>query len=366
MVSVWQLVTSAPWPGANIGDVPVARTSFVSRPALLLVLTSLLLAGCGSDEPAARAPEPQQPFPPRAFEPPNTVAGAGTPEGRVVRIGGRPEGMAVDQRTGTLAVAVNGLAPALALIDPQTLAVRRSVPLPAPARHVQAASDAGFLVPLERIDRLAVVPAGGGDARIVRAGDQPHDAAQVGRDLVVGDEFGGTATVLRGGRVRATVPVDVQPGGVAAVSSTVAAVVSVRAYTVALLDLRTLELGPSQSAGLGPSHAVALRRDGRVLIADTRGGAILEYATRPRLKALARLAIDAPYGIALDQRRARLWVTDVRSGRLVLVDVRTPGKPRILRRWRTVAQPNSVAVDERTGAAIVAGQRGGQLQRVAP
>lgn len=364
MVSVLQLVTGAVSRAAKIAGMRVRRTPAVSRAVLLVAL--LVLAGCGAEEPAARAPEPEQPFPPRAFEPPNTVAGSGAPEGTVVRIGGRPEGMAVDQRSGTLAVAVNGLRPGLALVDPATLAVRSTVPLPAPARHVQAGRAGTFLVPLERIDRLALVPAAGGTARIVRAGDAPHDAAQVGEDLVIGDEFGGTASVLRAGRVRGTVPVDVQPGGVAAVSSSVAAVVSVRAYTVALLDLRTLELGPSQSAGLGPSHVVALQRDGRLFIADTRGGAILEYATRPRLKALTRLAIDAPYGIAIDQRRGRLWVTDVRGGRLVLVDVRTAGKPMILRRWRTVAQPNTVAVDERSGAAIVAGQRGGELQRVAP
>lgn len=338
-----------------------------------LVLTAILVAGsgalaaCGDDSPPPpRAATPEQPFPPRAFEPPNTVAGSGEPDGRVVRIGGRPEGVAVDQSSGTLAVAVNGLEPGLALVDAATLRVRRTVPLPAPARHVQSGDDGQFLVPLERIDRLAVVPASGGEARILRAGDQPHDAAQAGRDLVVGDEFGGTVSVLRQGRVRATVPVDVQPGGVAAVSDTTTAIVSVRAYTVALLDLRTLELGPSQSAGLGPSHVVASRRDGRLFIADTRGGAILEYATRPRLKALARLAIDAPYGIAIDQRRARLWVTDVRGGRLVLVDVRDAGTPRVVRRWRTVAQPNSVAVDERSGAAIVAGQRAGELQRITP
>ncbi len=328
---------------------------------------AVLLAGCGGDDqPARPAATPLQPFPPRAFEPPNTVAGSGAPEGQLARIGGRPEGMAVDQRSGVLAVAVNGLRPSLALVDPATLAVRESVALPALARHVQAGSDGTFLVPLERANRLAIVPAAGGEARIVRAGDHPHDAAQVGDDLVVGDEFGGTATILRAGRTRGTVPVDVQPGGVAAVSSSMAAVVSVRAYTVALLDLRTLEVGPSQSAGLGPSHVVALRGDGRLFIADTRGGAILEYATRPRLKALSRLDIDAPYGIAIDQRRARLWVTDVRGGRLVLVDATTAGKLRIERRWRTVPQPNSVAVDERTGAAIVAGQRDGRLQRVTP
>ncbi len=242
--------------------------------------------------------------------------------------------------------------------------MRRTIALPADARHLQADGRGQFLVPLEDLDELAIVSARGGAPRLVRVGDQPHDAAAVGRDVVVGDEFGGTVTVVRDGQVRATVPVDVQPGGVAAAATSVAAVISVRAYTVALLDLRTMRLGPSQNAGAGPSHVVALP-DGRLFVADTRGRGVLEYATRPRLKALRRLTgVGAPYGLAVDARRGRLWVTDVAGGRLLAVDVGAPGAPRITRTWPVVDQPNSVAVDPRDGAAIVAGQRGGVLQRV--
>lgn len=338
------------------------------RRLVIAVLALTALAGCGdASEPTAERPTqaPSQPFPPRAAEPPQTVRGAATPTGQIVRIGGHPEGIAIDAASGTLAVATDGTAPALACLDAATLEVRRSVPLPADARHVQAGGGQ-FLVPLERVDELAVVPADCRGARtLVKVGDEPHDAAAVGSDVVVGDEFGGTVSVVRGGRVRATVPVDVQPGGVAAVGDHQVAIVSVRAYTVALLDLRALRLGPSQSAGLGPSHAVA--GDGRLFVSDTRGGAVLEYATRPRLKAVARLSgVGAPYGLALDERRQRLWVTDVRGGRLLAVDVRRAGYPRVARTWAAVAQPNSVAVDVRTGAAVVAGQRGGLLQRVAP
>jgi DNA-binding beta-propeller fold protein YncE len=349
----------------------VPRPSRSLPPALLLAV-AFLAAGCGdaasNDEPSSRpdsaAPEP--PFPPRAAEPPATRAGrAERPAGTVVRIGGRPEGIAIDPQSGLLGVSTGGPSHSFALLDPATLAVRRTVALPSGARHVQAA-DGRFLIALEEADRLAVIEAASGSVRLIRAGDQPHDAAAVGADIVVGDEFGGTATIVRGSRVRATVPVDVQPGGVAAISEHVAAIVSVRAYTVALLDLRTLQLGPSQNAGVGPSHVVAAP-DGRLFIADTRGGAILEYATRPRLKALGRVSGQgSPYGLAFDGRRARLWVTDVRGGRLLQFDVTTPGRPRMVRSYPTVAQPNSVAVAPATGAVVVAGQRGGLLQRIAP
>lgn len=345
-----------------------SRTSTRRAAALLAAASALTgLTACGGGDAPRADVAPQQPavpFPPQAAEPPNTRGDTPEPAGQVARIGGRPEGIAIDAQSRTVAVATNGAAPTLALFDVDTLRLRRTVTLPAPARHVQA-SDGRFLVPLETIDRLAVVRASGGDAEILPAGDHPHDATAVGRDLVVADEFGGTATILRDGRRRATLDVDVQPGGIAPLGNDTAAIVSVRAYTVALIDLRTLTVGPSQNAGVGPTHIVAAP-DGRIFVADTRGGAVLEYETRPRLKALARVATGAAYGISLDEQRGRLWITDTRAGEVVELDVRTAGQPKVLRRLPAVRQPNSAAADPRTGAVIVAGQRDGLLQRLAP
>lgn len=335
--------------------------------ALLMALLALLLflAGCGDSpsETAERRTSAELPFPPTAFEPATSRGGGPAPEGRVVRVGGRPEGVAIDSATGVLGVALGADAGRFALLDAATLKVRATVPLPAGARHVSFGAGR-FLVPMEDADMLAQVPPSGGEPTLVKVGDGPHDATAADSQLFVGDEFGGTVTVLRGGRVRATLPVDVQPGGIVDVGGGKVAIVSVRAYTVELLDTQTLRTSGSQNAGYGPSHAVATA-DGRVLVADTRGGAVLVYETRPRLKFIQRLETGgSPYGLAVDRRRERLWVTDSGADRVLAIDTR--GELKELREYPTVQQPNSVAVDERTGAAVVVGQAAGELQRIAP
>jgi len=108
------------------------------------------------------------PFPPRAQEPATSPKPAVKPAGRVVRVGARPEGIAVDGRTGTAAIAT---AAGLTLVDAATGAVRREVALPAPARHLSFAGGR-FLVPLEDADQLAeVTPTG--RVRLTPAGGHP-------------------------------------------------------------------------------------------------------------------------------------------------------------------------------------------------
>jgi DNA-binding beta-propeller fold protein YncE len=86
--------------------------------------------------------------------------------------------------------------------------------------------------------------------------------------------------------------VDVQPGGIVALPGGTVAVVSVRAYTVELLDRDLRPLG-SQNVGYGPSHVVADAR-GRLYVADTRGGGISVFDTQPRLRFAARVSCRAP------------------------------------------------------------------------
>jgi DNA-binding beta-propeller fold protein YncE len=160
-----------------------------------------------------------------------------------------------------------------------------------------------------------------------------------------------------------TAPVDVQPGGIVAVGDRIG-VVSVRAYTFELLDPETLRGGGSQAAGAGPTHAVA-DPDGRVYVTDTRGDALSVFATRPRLKFVGRVRLPgSPYGIAIDPRRGRLWVT--LTARNELVELSLGDVPRERRRLRTVRQPNTVAVDLRRGRVAVASRTDGTLQVVDP
>ena len=220
-----------------------------------------------------------------------------------------------------------------------------------------------MLVPAEEADALVSIDPRTGAARVTDTGDHPHDAAFLDGRAYTVDEFGSTLTEIRGGRRGRSVPVDAQPGGVVAVGDRLG-VVSVRAYTFELFDAQTLRGGGSQSAGLGPTHVVADDR-GRAYITDTRGDALTVFATRPRLKWLARVPLGGgPYGMALDPARNRLWVA--LSGRNELVELSTGDEPRRLRSVPTVRQPNSVAVDARTGRVFVASAADDALQIVDP
>ena len=327
-----------------------------------LVLPLLLLAACGAGEAPPRAAAPQPPYPPKAAEPapsPERVE----PEGRVVRVGPGPEGVAFDPRSGLVAVGTRDPAE-LVLLDGATGEERRRVALPSGPRHLQLARPGGpVLVPAEETDELVEVSLPGGGTRVTRVGDNPHDAAALGDRVYVGDEFGSTVTVVEDGRVVAQRPVDVQPGGVVAVGDQVG-LISVRAYTIELLDPRTLRGGGSQSAGLGPTHAVA-DDAGRVYVTDTRGDALIVFETRPRLKWVARVPLPgSPYGIAVDRRRGAVWVTLV--GRNEVTEVRVGARPRRARTLPTVRQPNAIAVDERSGRLFIASRADGTLQLLDP
>ena len=199
--------------------------------------------------------------------------------------------------------------------------------------------------------------------RLTPAGGHPHDATAAGDRIYVGDEFGGTLSVLRDGKLERQVAVDVQPGGVA-VTGDYVAVVSVRAYTLELLRRSDLARLGAQNAGYGPSHVVA-DAAGRLYVADTRGDGISVFETRPRLRFVARLPLaGSPYGLAIDDERGRLWVTLTARNRLV--EVALGSKPRVRRTLPTVRQPNSVAADPRTGRVLVASQAEGTLQLIDP
>lgn len=319
--------------------------------------------GSGAEGGERRAASPALPEPPRAAEPARSPRPGAEPAGRVVRPGGPSEGLAADPETGLLAVALQDPAQ-LALLDLATGEVRERVRLPAAPRHLELARPGGpVLVPAEEADALVTVDLPGGEVDRLDAGDHPHDAAFLNGRTFTADEFGSTVTAFEDGRRVAQGPVDVQPGGIVAAGDSIG-VVSVRAYTFELLDPRTLRGGGSQSAGLGPTHAAVDGQD-RVWITDTRGDALIVFATKPRLKWLARVPLPgSPYGLAVDARRGRVWVS--LTARNELVEVSASNKPERRRTLPTVRQPNSVAVDERTGRVAVASATDDAVQLIEP
>ncbi len=115
------------------------------------------------------------------------------------------------------------------------------------------------------------------------------------------------------------------------------------------------------------THAVGLSDD-LAAFADTDGGAVLIERVGPDITDVASIeAPGKPYGLAYDAERRRLYVTLTATNQLQVVDLADPAAPRIIGVVPTVQQPNSVAVDPRSGAVLVTGSNpDGTLQIVTP
>jgi DNA-binding beta-propeller fold protein YncE len=221
------------------------------------------------------------------------------PAGRVVPVGHTLEGLAFDPGTGLLAVG---------LTDP---------------------------------DRLALVDGDTGRVvRRVRLSESPRQALSV---------------VEHGRRIEA-LPAPRQPGGVATTTDRQhVGVVGVRERALKVFDARTLKSTGKLSVGIGPTHVAGAGE--RFFVVDTRGNALLEVRLDP-LRVHRRTHLGgAPYGIALDPERRRYWVTLTARNQVAELTDR-----RVLRRFPTVRQPNSVAVDPFTGRVFVASRKSGTLQ----
>lgn len=239
------------------------------------------------------------------------------------------------------------------------------MPVSGPPRHLQLAGLGGpVLVPAESSNELVQVRLNGGGQRSTPVNLQPHDATFVGGRTWVGDERSDTVTVVEGDRPVKRFRVARQPGGLyPADDGRTVAVVSVRDRVVELFDARTYKRLGKANAGVGPTHVVS---DGKqtLYVTDTAGDALLVFRTQPDLKLIRRLALrTSPYGIAIDTRRERLYVTLTGTNRLV--KLWTKG-PRTVSNLPTVRQPDTVAVDEETGRAFVTGRTEGVLQLVDP
>ena len=332
---------------SNEGVLSRLRNSSIATLAALLSL-----AGCGgSGDGLAPAAEP-------AKSPPLERR----PAGRVIPIGHKPEGLAADGVTRLLAVGLTN-PDVLALVNIDTGRTVRRIPLPESPRHLSLAGPGGpVLVAAERSNELVEVFLPGGRTRVTKVGRFPHDAASDGRGRIfVGDESGDTLSVVEQGARLEQVPAPVQPGGVATSGSgRQLVVVGVSERALELFDSETLRRRGKISAGIGPTHVVALGE--RFFVVDTRGDGLLEIRTQPELRIHRRTAIaGAPYGVAADAGRKRFWVTLTETNELVELTDR-----RRLRSFPAVRQPNSVAVDSLSGRVFVASRKDGTLQIIDP
>jgi YD repeat-containing protein len=341
-----------------------------SRAALLCFpVIGLLVIGCSSDtrSPAPAATRAVTP----AAEPATAAAPTVPPAGTVVSLGSAPEGIVVGAN-GVGAVAVrnpNGVK----LIDPTTGVVRQTVPTLGAARHLSLAGpDGPVLAPLESSDQLCELSLTDGRLFSTTAGvgRQPHDAVQTaGGTIVVTSELGGGVVFVRDATVVGSLPAGpVQPGGVAAVGD-YAAVADVQGSGVWVYDGTTRRQLAHSPVGVKLTHGIALSGN-LAAFADTDGGAVFIERIDPQVAQVARVdAPGKPYGLAYDAAHRRLYVTLTAANLLRVVDVSNATNPRILGDVPTVQQPNSVAVDPRSGGLLVTGSAPGSrssLQIVPP
>lgn len=321
--------------------------------AAALIAALVLLAACsGEDEPEG----------PGAAEPGTSPELTVDPAGTVVGLDSQPEGMAYDEQTDILAVAVRE-PNRLLLLQGATGEVLETVDLPGHARHLQMGGPGGpVLVPAEDSDMFLAVSLPDGTATETDVGDYPHDAAQTQSGLIaVADEFGGTLSVVEDGEVVHRFEDLTQPGGVTTVGD-VAAVIDVGTFTLTTYDVMAQERLDRVPAGDGPTHIVADRRGGLV-VADTRGDALLFFDVDP-LAERTRLDLDGtPYGIEYDAGSDIVWVTLTARNEVVGVDL-SGTTPSEVARYPTVRQPNTLAVDPDSGRLWVTSRTTGELQTI--
>jgi hypothetical protein len=321
----------------------------LALPALLVAL-----AGCGGST-TARPPDADLP---PAAQPARSPVPTATPAGRTIRVGPLADAVAADPSAHTFAVAVHDPS-RLVLVDSRTGRIRERVAVPTGQRHPgPPPAPAVFLVPAEFGKRaLAIQPADRTPPQ-----QRPQSAAVVLGRTFVADAGGATVAVLDRGRPVAHLPAATRSGGLSAAAfDRRLAVVAVRERALELYDPRTLRRVARIAAGAGPTNVV--EEGDRLYVADTRGQAILVFTTGPRLARAARIPLPgAPYGLALDPVRRRLWVT--LTARNEVVSLPTDGSAGRPLRLPTVQQPDAVAVDSARGIVAVTGRADGVLQLI--
>lgn len=342
-----------------------------ARLLVLAVVSALALSACSAT--------PDRPV---AAEPATSPALTATPAGTVVPVGGRgPEGVVITS-DGTLVVAVRNPG---ALVF-QTLAADGSTTTPlgtlktrSSARHLDLATPTGpVLAPLEDSSELLSVDVGTRTVATTatRVGTTPHNAARTadGTEAVT-NEHGGGVVFVRDGKVVSSLPAGPpQPGGLAVVGR-YAAVADVQGNGVWVYDASTRTQVAHRAVGALLTHAITLgvagaldgtgAQRGVVAFADTSGGAVELERITPQIQDVGRVAAPGrPYGLAYDAARNLLYVTLTATNRLRVVDLADPARPRVLTDLPTVRQPNSVAVDPRSGTVVVTGGVDDNLQLI--
>ncbi|MEH3140097.1 MAG: hypothetical protein PGN37_07895 [Mycobacterium kyogaense] len=321
-----------------------------------MTLAILLVAGCSSHK--ADAPPPTI-SPARAAESPPVTA---APAGRVLPAPAGAFAALVDPATRAL-VVLSADAPDRAVV---TVVGADGVPTPIPLPGGATAMSA------DGPGRVAVALRGGYSlvdirtravSRVPIAGHEDAEFTAIARRgdgrMVLGDAGGTVYTLSLDNEVAASLKIFARVDDIVTQGDT--AVVLDRGQTsVTSLNPEGTSADLALRAGDGATTMVA-DPNGRVLVADTRGGELLVYGVDPLMLRQRYPVPDAPYGLTASggKKTGLAWVAQTATNTVVGYDLAT-GIPVEKVRYRTVQQPNTLAFDDASDTLyVVSGDRGG-------
>ncbi|WP_091287618.1 hypothetical protein [Amycolatopsis xylanica] len=322
---------------------------------------ALVLTGCSGD--GKPSDDLQIVANPVAATAPVSPATAAKPAGRVLPAAG-VTAMAMDASTRTLVVALAEPA-SLRLYNLDTPdAAPRDVPLAGPAERLTI-TGGHAVASIPSKSQLARVALPTGTLAPLEVAGQPAAGREAGNQLLVAVRDRKALDVFDGGTLTKSISGKIYSADDVITTTANSTVVLDRLRTaVFAVDVAAGTVGEGLRAGDGATNATA-DGFGRVLVTDTRDGALLAFSTNPLLMRQRFPVPGGIYGITYDAKRNLAWVTLTERNEVVGFDVRG-GEPTEKYRFATVRQPNSVTVDEQTGQVAVGSATGEGIQVIAP
>ena len=260
----------------------------------------------------------------------------------------------------TMTLAILGSEPSVTLMSGRS--APRVIPLPAAASALTVAAPGTLLLATRGgFFRLDLADAAVKPATVVvdGAADVAFTAIAVRADgrVVLGSADGAVYTLNPDHTVAARLKIFARVDSLVTQGNT--AVVLDRGQTsVTTVDESGTHAEHALRAGAGAT-TMAADPHGRILVADTRGGALLVFGTGPLILRQRYPVPAAPYGLAGSARLA--WVSQTAANTVIGYDLNT-GIPVEKVRYRTVQQPNSLAYDDTSGTLYVVSGSGAGVQ----
>ncbi|TEA04133.1 YncE family protein [Mycobacteroides salmoniphilum] len=343
-----------PLPGRDVRGI----RGTIAALAAVIAVASGTVSGCSTGSDTGSPADPAVITPASAAQsPPVTTAPAAT----VHRFAGRSSTVLFDTSTNTVSVLTDD-GRTVTLFTRDNLDVpRHTVALPSPA--TAAVGDGHGTVYLSTKGGYFTVDiASGRTNKIDISGHDNTEFSAITRRpdgrVVLGNTDGTVFTLDAQNQVTA------HANGFAHIDS-----LAYQGNTVAVLDRAQSSVTTLTEAGDGTAHALRagegattmLADDkGRLLVADTRGGALLAFGLADSLILRQRYPVPAaPYGLAYSTKLT--WVSQTASNTVIGYDLST-GIPEERARFATVRQPNSLVSDGST--LFVASGAGDGIQAI--